>query len=100
MVIGALTLGLVGLALIVIGYLVWKKEKISLLHDYHYEKVTEENKKAFCTLSGLGLLVMGVGLVVAAIVLGVTDSLWSFLAVGVGSMVGFSLLISAGKYNC
>ena len=99
MVIGAFMLGFVGLALIVIGYLVWKKEKISLLHDYHYEKVAEENKKAFCTLSGVGLLVMGVGLEVAAVVLGVTDSLWSFLAVGVGSVVGFPLLLSAEKYN-
>ena len=44
--IGSIILGLVGIVLIALGYLVWKKEKISLFHDYHYEKVSEEDKTA------------------------------------------------------
>lgn len=97
---GAVILGLVGIALLVIGYLIWKKEKITLLHDYHYEKVSEGDKKAFCTISGIGIFVMGVGLLVNAVIFGFTESLWSFLALALGFAVGISLLIYAGKkYN-
>lgn len=53
MIIGSIILGLVGIVFVILGYLIWKKEKISILHDYHYDKVSEVDKKAFCTLSGL-----------------------------------------------
>ena len=46
--LASIILGLVAISLIVLGYLIWKKEKISLLHEYHYDKVLEEDKKAFC----------------------------------------------------
>ncbi len=45
--LGSLFLGSIGIVLVVLGYMVWKKEKISLLHDYHYDKVEEEDKKHF-----------------------------------------------------
>ena len=100
MVLGALILGAVGAVLVVFGYLVWKKEKITLFHDYHYNKVTEENKKAFCTLSGAGLLVAGLGILLTAVLLILTDSVWSFLAFAVCFAIGAALLLYAGrKYN-
>lgn len=45
--IGAIIVGLIGIVFVVLGYLLWKKERISLLHDYYYDKVSEENKKSF-----------------------------------------------------
>ena len=101
MMIGSIITGLVGIVLVVLGCLIWKKEKISLLHDYHYDKVTEENKKAFCTIMGIGVLIIGFGLFVTAIMIGTTDSAWSFLAFVVGFVVGLAFLIYAGsRYNC
>ena len=99
MVVGVIITVIVGVLLIVLGYLVWKKEKISLLHDYHYNNVSEEDKRAFCTLSGIGLLIMGAGILIAAVLLGVTGSVLSFIAVGVGLAVGMALLIRAARYN-
>ena len=100
MILGVIVLAAVGLLLSVLGWLLWKKEKISLLHDYHYDKVSEADKKAFCTLSGAGLVILGLGLLVTAVIFGITESLWSFLGVGTGFAVGLGLLIHAGKkYN-
>lgn len=98
--IETIIVGLVGIVLVVLGYLIWRKEKISLLHDYHYDKVAEEDKKAFCTLSGLGVFCIGAGLLITAAIIGVTGSPLSFLAFAAGFVVGLILLICAGaKYN-
>ena len=47
MILGAIITGAVGILALVLGYLIWAKEKISLLHDYHYSKVKKEDKRAF-----------------------------------------------------
>ena len=98
--LGSIILGVVGVVLYILGYLIWKKEKITLLHDYHYDKVSEENKKAFCTLSGVGVLVIGVGIFMTAIVIEITDSPWSFIAFAIGFVLGLGMLICAElRYN-
>ena len=100
MIAAAVIIGLVGALLSVIGYLIWKKEMITLLHDYHYDKVTEENKKPFCTLSGIGILVIGAGLILTALLLGLTSSSISYAAMAAGFAVGPAIVICAGaKYN-
>ena len=96
----AIILGLVGFVLVILGYLIWKKEKISLLHSYHYDKVSEENKKIFCMLSGVGVLIIGMGILMTGIIIGITDSPWSFMAFATGFVVGLIMLIYAGaRYN-
>lgn len=98
--IGSIILGLVGIVLIALGYLVWKKEKISLFHDYHYDKVSVEDKKAFCTISGIGVVLIGIGFLITAIIIGITNSMWSFVFFVVGFVIGLIMLIYAGiRYN-
>ena len=98
--LGVLITGGVGAAIAVIGWLIWKKEKLSLLHDYHVRRVSPENKSAFCRLTGAGLLIVGIGLLITAAILGVTDSARSFLCFVVFFAAGMALLITAGiKYN-
>lgn len=98
--LGSIIFGLVAIILIILGYLIWKKEKISLLHDYHYDKVSEEDKKAFCTVSGIGVLVIGIGMFIAAILTAVTYSMWSYMAFVIGFVAGLVMLIYAGiRYN-
>ena len=53
-VIGIVIIGGVGIIIAVMGWLIWKKEKLSLMHDYHVNKVSAENRSAFCRLSGGG----------------------------------------------
>ena len=98
--VASIIVGIIGIVFVTLGYMIWKKEKITLLHDYHYDKVLEEDKKAFCTLSGVGVFIIGCGLLVTAVIVGITDSAWSFIVFGIGFVVGFGLLILAGvKYN-
>ena len=100
MIVGVIVLCAVGIALAVIGLLIWKKEMISLLHSYHYDKVSKKNKKAFCTLSGIGLLLLGSSLLICAVFFAVTESVLSFTAVALGLAAGLSLLVIAVKrYN-
>ena len=98
---GAIIVGLIGIVFIILGYLLWKKERISLLHRYHYDKVLEENKKSFCTISGIGIIFIGSGLFITGVIIGITNSAWSFIAFAIGLFVGLAMLIYAGiKYNC
>ncbi len=100
MILGVTVTSVVGVILVVVGLLIWKKEKISLLHDYHYYKVAEKDKKAFCTLSGIGTLSIGVGLLISAVIFGFTESALSFIAFAIGGALGIFLLVFAGcKYN-
>ena len=98
--LGSIILGIASISLIVLGYLIWKKEKISLLHDYHYDKVSEADRKAFCTISGIGVLLIGIGIFVTAVLTAITYSMWSYIAFAVGFVAGLTMLIYAGiKYN-
>lgn len=100
MLIGAMIVALVGALCVVLGWLIWKKEKITLLHDYHYQYVSEKDKKAFCTAIGVGILMIGAGLLATAVLLVITDSVWSFILMTIGFAAGLVLLIHAGnQYN-
>ena len=100
MIIASIILGVVGIIFIILGYLIWIKEKISLLHDYHYNKVSEEDKKIFCTISGIGVLIIGVGLIVSAALAVIIDSPLSKIPFVVGFVIGIVMLIYAGiRYN-
>ena len=99
-IIGSSVCGAVGIVLLILGLLVWKKEKIGLLHDYHVDRVAPENKAAFCRLSGIGLVLIGAGLAVTAVLLALTNSAASFISFAAGFAAGLALLITAGvKYN-
>ena len=41
MILGVIVTGAVGIVCAVLGVLLWKKEKINILHDYHVDKVRE-----------------------------------------------------------
>ena len=48
----AIGIGVLALVFIYLGCLLWKKEKITLFHSYHYDKVAPSDKKVFCKISG------------------------------------------------
>lgn len=97
-ILGAILIGGFALLFFVLGYLVWIKEKITLFHSYHYDKVAE--KKAFCKLSGIGLIVIGIGVLLAGIICSATSSMWGGIAIAIGFLFGLVMLIYAGiKYN-
>lgn len=89
----------VGLLLIILGLLIWKKQKISLLHDYHYKKVKEQDVPAYTRLVGISLIVMGIGICITG-VLNLFDSpIWWIPLFG-GIAAGLIIMNKAQKtYN-
>lgn len=58
----------VGILIICVGMLIWKKQKISLIHSYHYKKVKEKDKKAYTRGMGKGIVIIGMGCVFMGII--------------------------------
>ena len=58
-VVVAIGLGVLALVFMYLGYVMWKKEKITLLHSYHYDKVSPSDKRNFCKISGCGVISIG-----------------------------------------
>ena len=88
-----------GFFLIVSGCRMWLTKNVSILKSSYYDKVTEENKKPFCRLSGLGFIVMGLGPLSGVVIFFATDaSVWGIIGCIITSVAG----IFAGHYmvNC
>ena len=58
----------VGILCIILGLILWKKQKISLVHDYHCRKVKKEDIPAYTRLMGIGLLLIGIGCCLTGII--------------------------------
>ncbi len=89
-----------GVLFIVLGLLIWKKEKITLIHDYHWDRVKEEDKSAYTALIGKGVFIIGVSTVLTGIVDAVTNTGWGWLAFTAGFVVSVVLFLRAQfRYN-
>lgn len=64
----------VGSITLILGYLVGKKGKIGLIHDYHYKRVKEEDKIAYTAMVGRAISAIGCGVVLCGLFNYITDS--------------------------
>ena len=91
---------LLGVLFAVLGWLIWKKQKMNLIIRYHCDKVREENKEAYCKLAGIGVLLMGLGFFLSGIFTVFFQSVFTFIPMAAGLVIGIALLITAVvKYN-
>ena len=89
-----------GLVFIRFGRSIWKKQKMELIIHYHCDRVSEENKPAYCTLAGIGVFVIGIGFLLSGICAVFARSLLIFIPLAAGTAAGIVLLLLAGiKYN-
>ena len=56
MLLEFIVLSVIGIVFFIIGWLIWKWEKINLIHNYHYKNVAEADKKAYTALMGKGAM--------------------------------------------
>jgi hypothetical protein len=90
----------VGIFILSCGILIWKKEKITLIHSYHYIKVKDENKKAYTTILGKGICLIGSGCVLAGAINFATKSGYGWILFTVCFLAGLILVVKAQtKYN-
>ena len=90
----------VGLALAVIGLLIWKKQMISLIHEYHYTKVSKKDVAPYTRLMGVALIVLGAGIAAAGALIFLAGSNYGF-ALAVLAFIAFFVISGRAqkKYN-
>ena len=67
-----------------LGFLLWEKRKIEVIHGYRYRKVRQEDKKAYTGIMGKAMVVIGAGITVSA-VLGVAALSFAGMVAGIAS---------------
>ncbi len=99
MIFGCIVEGLVGLLCIVLGVLLWKKQMISILHDYHYKHVKQKDIPAYTKQIGIGLILVGAGILITG-VLNLFYSAYWWVALVAGFVSGLIVMYKAQKkYN-
>ena len=89
----------VGALLVILGLLIWKKEKVSILHDYHYKNVKKSDIPAYTKQVGIGLIIIGCGIIITGLLNLVNSSLW-WVSLLAGLIIGLIILYKAQKkYN-
>ncbi len=89
---GIITPLLVGVLLIVLG-IINMTGNISSIHSYHRARVTEENRKPFGKMVGLGTLLVGVGVVVFGSMMFLAEKLQNDICVFIGIAIMFVFMI-------
>ena len=100
MIFGMIIFLAVGILCLVFGLLLWKKQKLSLVHDYHTRNVKKEDVPAYTRLMGFGLLAIGAGCVLTGVVAFGLERPLGWIAFPAGFLVGLGLMLRAQKkYN-
>ena len=99
MIVGFIAEASAGALCIGLGLLIWLKQKISLLHDYHYKNVKEKDVPAYTRLVGIGLLLIGAGICVTGVFNLIKSAFW-WVPLLTGFLSGLTVLHKAQKkYN-
>ncbi|MBE6125543.1 MAG: DUF3784 domain-containing protein [Erysipelotrichaceae bacterium] len=99
MIIGLIIEFSAGILLIALGLSVWKKQNASLLHDYHFKNVRDEDIPGYTRMMGQGLIVMGVGVCLWGLLDLLKSSFW-WVPLLAGFVIGFFMMNKAQKkYN-
>lgn len=90
----------IGGTFVFIGLRIWKKEQISLIHDYHYSNVSEEDKTAYTKQMGKACMIMGIGMLLTGIVDFITKTPYGWVCFIVFFILGMIMMVRAQKkYN-
>ena len=99
MILGVIIELAIGAICIILGMLLWKKQMISLLHDYHYKHVKKEDIPAYTRQMGISLIIIGAGIIITGLLNLAYSSLW-WVPMLAGFVLGLALIYTAQKkYN-
>ena len=100
MLVELIVLCFVGVLLIVLGLLIWKRQMIGLIHEYHHRNVRPENVAAYTKRVGIAQILFGGCTVGAGVVDFVSGTLWGWALFVAGLVVFFIIMHFAQmKYN-
>ncbi|MBU3178505.1 DUF3784 domain-containing protein [Clostridium estertheticum] len=88
----------VGLYFIFIGWRIWKKEQITLIHDYHYTGVAEKDKKSYTEKMGKACIIMGIGMILMmGIIKFTSNTVYGAICFGLFFVWGLAMMFMAQK---
>jgi hypothetical protein len=91
---------LIGLLFGFVGWRIWRKVQITLIHNYHYTRVSEKDKKPYTEKMGKACIVMGSGMILTGIFDFLTNSVYGWIFFGAFFICGLIIMIFAQyKYN-
>jgi len=88
---------ILGLIFIFIGWRIWKKEQITLIHSYHYTKVSENDRKPYTEKMGKACILMGIGIILTEIVNFATKTTYGWVIFVISFVWGMIIIIKAQK---
>ncbi len=99
MILGVIIDLAVGAVCIILGMLLWKKQKLSILHDYHYKNVKKKDIPAYTRQVGIGIVMIGAGIILTGLLNLAYSSFW-WIPLLAGTISGIAVLYTAQKkYN-
>ena len=99
MIFGMIVECAVGLFCVILGLVIWLKQKASLIHEYHYKNVKQADLPAYTRLVGVSLIVIGAGVIATGIMNLFESKLW-WIPLVIGFIAGFIVMNRAQKkYN-
>ena len=100
MIIEVLTYLAVAALLCYLGWQIWKKQKISLLHSYHYRRVKTADIPEYTRQMGQALIIMGSGLAICGLLRIITAGFLPYAVMICGFAIGILMSHRAQmKYN-
>lgn len=89
-----------GLLFLYLGWCIWKRKEITLIHSYHYKKVSEEDKKDYTEEMGKSIIVLGIGMILTGIIDFITNTVYGWLFFTIFFIFGIIKMVKAQKrYN-
>ena len=99
MILGFIIETAVGLFCVVLGLLIWKKQKISIIHEYHYRNVSGDDIPDYAKVMGIGIILVGAGICVTGFFV-LFDLPYWWIPLTSGTVSGLALINKAQrKYN-
>ena len=84
----------------VIAWFLLKRQRVTLIHDYHYTHVRKKDIPAYTKLYGCAMVCIGAGILTVGIVSIVTKTQWGWAGFAALFAAGIGLMTKAQiKYN-
>lgn len=91
---------IVGVFILILAFLVGVKKKVKIIRKYQYKRVTEENMPVFCSLFGLGMGILAIGMIVFGILFSVATETAAVITWIIFMIIGLIVLLYAEiRYN-
>lgn len=82
----------IGVIIVIVGIILWKKQKITIIHDYHYNKIKIEDIKPYTEAMFKATIVAGMTVILVAIVMMITTTSYVVYLITILGTIVFTIM--------